>query len=148
MDWLFGAGRSTRLVLAATPTADGVRTTLTSEPAGGMFRLLMQASVPRPRRTPPAIAAIEDAFPALLARAKGGDEDAFRPLYRAVQPLLLRYLHGLVGDDAEDVAAETWLHVVRDLVRFEGDFDGFRGWTATIARHRALDHLRRLRLRL
>ena len=36
---------------------------------------------------------------------------------------------------------------MRDLSRFDGDFDGFRGWTATIARHRAMDHLRRLRAR-
>src|SRR6185437_3192821 len=26
---------------------------------------------------------------------------------------------------------------------FTGSYDGFRGWAATIARHRALDHLRR-----
>src|SRR4051812_38065793 len=122
MDWLFGVERSRRLVFAATPAADGVSTPFAPEPSGGTSRLWMHAAVPRPRRTPPAIAAIEDAFPALLAAAKGGDEDAFRPLYRTVQPLLLRYLHSLVGDDAEDVAAETWLHVVRDLGRFEGDF--------------------------
>jgi RNA polymerase sigma-70 factor, ECF subfamily len=78
-----------------------------------------------------------------VGRAQKGDEDAFRALYRDVQPRLLRYLHALVGDDAEDVAAETWLQVTRDLPRFRGDYDGFRGWTATIARHRALDHLRR-----
>jgi len=71
-----------------------------------------------------------------------GDEDAFRTVYRAVQPGLLRYLRGLVADDAEDVASETWGQIARDLASFEGDSDGFRGWAATIARHRALDHLR------
>jgi RNA polymerase sigma-70 factor, ECF subfamily len=75
--------------------------------------------------------------------AQNGDQDAFRALYRDTQPRLLRYLHALVGGDAEDVAAEAWLHVTRDLPRFRGDYDGFRGWTASIARHRALDHLRR-----
>ncbi|WP_247662974.1 RNA polymerase sigma factor [Micromonospora sp. U21] len=30
---------------------------------------------------------------------------------------------------------------------FQGDYDGFRGWAATIARHRAMDHLRRMRRR-
>src|SRR5580658_8593644 len=78
-----------------------------------------------------------------VQRAQRGDSDAFRVLYRDIQPRLLRYLHALVGQDAEDVAAETWLHITRDLTGFTGDYDAFRGWTATIARHRALDHLRR-----
>src|SRR3984885_2935993 len=79
----------------------------------------------------------------LVERAQRGDPEAFRVLYRDIQPRLLRYLHALVGQDAEDVAAETWLQITRDLPAFSGDYDHFRGWTATIARHRALDHLRR-----
>src|SRR5580693_5073380 len=79
----------------------------------------------------------------LVERAQRGDPEAFRVLYRDIQPRLLRYLHALVGQDAEDVAAETWLQITRDLPGFAGDYDHFRGWTATIARHRALDHLRR-----
>lgn len=74
--------------------------------------------------------------------AQAGDEEAFRLLYRAVQPGLLRYLTALVGADAEDVASETWLHISRDLRSFEGGA-AFRVWVATIARNRALDHLRR-----
>jgi RNA polymerase sigma-70 factor, ECF subfamily len=85
----------------------------------------------------------EAVLEAALRRARQGDPDAFRALYRDIQPRLLRYLHALVGDDAEDIAAETWLQVTRDLPRFAGTYDGFRGWTATIARHRALDHRRR-----
>jgi RNA polymerase sigma-70 factor (ECF subfamily) len=74
--------------------------------------------------------------------AQLGDEAAFARVYRAVQPGLLRYLTVLVGADAEDVASETWAQVCRDLGTFRGDGDGFRGWVATIGRHRALDHLR------
>jgi RNA polymerase sigma-70 factor (ECF subfamily) len=74
--------------------------------------------------------------------AQQGNSDAFRALYRDTQPRLLRYLYTLVGDDAEDVASETWLQVARDLASFTGDHDGFRGWVTTIGRHRALDHLR------
>ena len=77
-----------------------------------------------------------------VGRAQDGDPEAFRALYRDTQPRLLRYLHTLVGDEAEDIASETWLQVTRDLAGFSGDYDGFRGWVATIARHRALDHLR------
>ncbi|MEV4785749.1 RNA polymerase sigma factor [Streptomyces tuirus] len=84
---------------------------------------------------------------AAVARAQQGDEAAFAAAYRLVQPGLLGYLRGLVGDDAEDVASDAWLEIARDLGRFRGDGAGFRGWTATIARHRALDHLRRQRVR-
>lgn len=79
--------------------------------------------------------------------AQRGDDEAFRTLYRAVHPILVRYLRALVGDDAEDVASEAWLQIVRDLGSFRGDFDAFRGWAATVGRNRALDHLRRQRRR-
>jgi RNA polymerase sigma factor (sigma-70 family) len=84
---------------------------------------------------------------AAVARAQEGDDSAFAIAYRIVQPGLLGYLRGLVGDEAEDVASDAWLEIARDLGRFRGDGAGFRGWTATIARHRALDHLRRQRVR-
>ncbi|MEU1848070.1 RNA polymerase sigma factor [Streptomyces sp. NPDC019990] len=84
---------------------------------------------------------------AAVERAQRGDEAAFAVAYRLVQPGLLGYLRGLVGDDAEDVASDAWLEIARDLGRFQGDGAGFRGWTAAIARHRALDHLRRRRAR-
>lgn len=79
--------------------------------------------------------------------AQQGDEDAFATAYRLVQPGLLGYLRGLVGNEAEDVASDAWLEIARDLKRFRGDAAGFRGWTATIARNRALDHLRRQKRR-
>ncbi|GII28421.1 hypothetical protein Pmi06nite_18630 [Planotetraspora mira] len=84
---------------------------------------------------------------AAVVAAQRGDEGAFRVIYQVVQPGLLRYLRVLVGEDAEDVASEAWLQIARDLGSFRGDSDGFRGWAATIARHRALDHLRRERRR-
>ncbi|MFS2293965.1 MAG: RNA polymerase sigma factor [Actinomadura sp.] len=78
-----------------------------------------------------------------LRAAQDGDEESFRLLYRDVQPRLIRFAGALVGADAEDVTSEAWLQIARDLPSFRGDLDGFRGWTATITRHRALDHLRR-----
>jgi RNA polymerase sigma-70 factor, ECF subfamily len=83
----------------------------------------------------------------VLEKARAGDEDAFRTMYRTLQPGLLRYLRGLVAQDAEDVASEAWAQVARDLGSFRGDPDGFRAWVATIGRHRALDHLRHQRRR-
>jgi RNA polymerase sigma-70 factor (ECF subfamily) len=86
---------------------------------------------------------------AAVRAARGGDEAAFRLLYREVQPGLLRYLRGLVGgEDAEDLASETWLQIARDIRTFRDDgAGGFRGWAATIGRHRALDHIRRMQRR-
>ncbi|CQR62272.1 RNA polymerase sigma factor [Streptomyces leeuwenhoekii] len=99
------------------------------------------------RGEPRHVQAYDGELGAAVARAQEGDEAAFAVAYRLVQPGLLGYLRGLVGDDAEDVASDAWLEIARDLGRFRGDGAGFRGWTATIARHRALDHLRRRRVR-
>lgn len=80
---------------------------------------------------------------AAVHAAQAGDEYAFRTVYRAVHPRLLGYVRTLVGEgDAEDVASEAWLQIARDLERFSGDADRFRGWAARIARNRALDHIR------
>ncbi|MEU4150054.1 RNA polymerase sigma factor [Streptomyces sp. NPDC026659] len=80
---------------------------------------------------------------AAVRAAQGGDEGAFRTVYRAVHPRLLGYVRTLVGEpDAEDVTSEAWLQIARDLDRFSGDADRFRGWAARIARNRALDHIR------
>jgi RNA polymerase sigma-70 factor (ECF subfamily) len=80
--------------------------------------------------------------PADLTAACLGDEAAFGRLFRAHQPLLLRYLRPLAGVAHEDVAAETWVQVVRGLRDFDGDLDGFRGWLFTIAHRRWVDHVR------
>ncbi|MFD7605097.1 RNA polymerase sigma factor [Streptomyces mirabilis] len=96
---------------------------------------------------PRRVQAYDGELGAAVARAQQGDEAAFALAYRIVQPGLLGYVRGIVGDDAEDVASDSWLEIARDLGRFKGDGAGFRGWTATIARHRALDHLRRQKVR-
>lgn len=90
----------------------------------------------------------EEALDRAVEAMQRGDEAAFRLVYRRVQPPLLRYLTVLVGpSDAEDVASEAWAQAFRDLDRFTGDADGFRGWITTIGRNRALDHLRHTRRR-
>ena len=95
------------------------------------------------QRTPPDEAELS----VCVRAAQQGDETASRTVYRDLQPRLLRYLRALVAEDAEDVASEAWLQIVRDLPSFRGEYDGFRGWATTIARNRALDHVRRRRRR-
>ena len=87
---------------------------------------------------PPAGIDLDEA----LRAACHGDEAGFVALYRDLQPRLLRYATVLVGAEAEDVTAETWLQVARDVRGFRGDLDGFRGWVSTICRNRATDWMR------
>jgi RNA polymerase sigma-70 factor, ECF subfamily len=83
-----------------------------------------------------------DGFDDALARARSGDEAGFLQLWRELHPRLLRYLQVLSREDADDVASETWLQVVRDLHRFHGGADDFRCWLFAIGRHRAVDAAR------
>jgi RNA polymerase sigma-70 factor, ECF subfamily len=87
-----------------------------------------------------------DDLTAAVEGAQRGDPEFFRILYREAQPRLLRYLNYLVGSEAEDIASETWLQATRDLGKFRGSHGDFRGWITTIARNRAMDHLRRANL--
>lgn len=80
-------------------------------------------------------------FAALLAAAQRGSEQAFSVLWRDVNPALLRYLRVVAAEHAEDVAAETWVQVVRGLPRFTGDEVAWRAWLFTTAR-RLLDQVR------
>jgi RNA polymerase sigma-70 factor, ECF subfamily len=81
-------------------------------------------------------------FETVLASARTGDEIAFARLWRDVNPALLRYL-SLGGEAAEEVAAETWLTVVKGLKGFKGDETAWRAWVFTTARRRAVDAGRR-----
>ncbi|EWT01998.1 RNA polymerase sigma24 factor [Intrasporangium oryzae NRRL B-24470] len=85
---------------------------------------------------------IGEDFEAVLADAQRGDEAAFARLWRDLNPSLLRYL-SLGGDNAEEIAAETWATVVAGLGRFRGDEAGWRGWVFTTARRRAIDAARK-----
>jgi RNA polymerase sigma-70 factor (ECF subfamily) len=82
-------------------------------------------------------------FTAVLAAAQGGSEAAFARLWRDGNQALLRYLRVALPDCAEDIAAETWLQVVRGLPAFRGDEQAWRSWLFTIARRRTLDEHRR-----
>src|SRR6266545_272532 len=82
---------------------------------------------------------IGPSFPAVLAAAQRGDEQAFAVLWRELQPAVLRYLRVAAPEVAEDLAADTWVSLIRGLARFRGDEQGFRALVFTAARHRALD---------
>jgi RNA polymerase sigma-70 factor (ECF subfamily) len=75
----------------------------------------------------------------------GADEAdrAFSVLWRDANPALLRYLRVVAPEAAEDIAADTWVQVVRGLAAFHGDEAAWRAWLFTIARHRTIDEGRR-----
>ena len=67
--------------------------------------------------------------------------------FTAAEFRLVRTLADIIttlgGALAEDVAADTWVSVVKGLDRFEGDEDGWRAWVLTIGRARLRDAQRR-----
>lgn len=74
----------------------------------------------------------------VVARAKNGDGDAWRVLYRAHAGRLTVWLTTRdCGDSAlsaEDVAAEAWLVAADKIHGFVGSSDDFAGWLFGIAR--------------
>jgi len=84
-----------------------------------------------------------DEFAAVLEAARHGSEEAFSALWQDANPALLRYLRVIAPAAAEDVAAETWVHVVRGLAAFRGDEAAWRAWLFTTARRRVIDDARR-----
>lgn len=75
--------------------------------------------------------------------ARRGRASAWDALYADLAPVVLGYLRGRGFPDPEDVLGDTWLEVVRDLYRFEGDERGFRSWVLSIAHLRGIDAARR-----
>ena len=85
---------------------------------------------------------IGDDFAATLKAAQQGDEAAFARLWQDGHPALLRYLRVVAPAWHEDIAAETWVQVVRGLAKFRGDEQNWRAWLFTTARRRVVDQTR------
>jgi RNA polymerase sigma-70 factor (ECF subfamily) len=83
-----------------------------------------------------------------LARARAGDEDAFRDLTDRYRRELQLHIYRIVGStqDAEDLLQETLLAAWRGLDRFE-ERASVRAWLHRIATNRSLDALRASRRR-
>ena len=83
-----------------------------------------------------------------LARARAGDEAAFRDLTDPYRRELQLHIYRIVGStqDAEDLLQETLLAAWRGLEQFEGRAS-VRAWLYRIATNRSLDALRASRRR-
>jgi RNA polymerase sigma-70 factor (ECF subfamily) len=84
----------------------------------------------------------------VVARARGGDTEAFLVLVERHSRYLFAVAHRLVGhvEDAQDVVQDTWLKAHRQLAGFESRAD-VRTWLTRIAVNCAIDHIRRRRYR-
>lgn len=77
-----------------------------------------------------------------------GRPEAFEGLAACYERPLINFLAGFTGDPAaaEDLFQETLVRVVRSIADYRPQA-GLGSWIFTIARHQALDHLRRRRRR-
>ncbi len=83
----------------------------------------------------------------LIARAKQGDSDAWRVLYRTHAGRLVVWLNTRPSGDSaaapEDIAAEAWLVAAQKVADFHGTTSGFAGWLFGIARNLSATTARR-----
>jgi len=85
----------------------------------------------------------------LRARLLDGDELALAEAYDQFSPMVYGLAVRVTGDRAaaEDVAQEVFLHLWERPWAFDPDRGRLRAWLATMAHHRAVDHLRRTGVR-
>jgi RNA polymerase sigma-70 factor (ECF subfamily) len=83
---------------------------------------------------------IGESFDEVLRAARSGSEWAYRVLYRELNPRLLRYFLSQAPGAAEDLAADTWVGVVKGLRGFAGDEGAWRAWVFKIGQRRLVDH--------
>jgi RNA polymerase sigma-70 factor (ECF subfamily) len=78
-----------------------------------------------------------------IARAQGGDREAFRALVDRHSRGIFRVAHRMTGNqqDAEDVVQETFLRAYRQLARFESRAN-FGTWIHRIAVNCSIDLIR------
>ncbi len=81
---------------------------------------------------------------ALIAKAKAGDEDAFRLIVELNQSKVYHLLLGMVRSEdlAQELTQETFVKAWKGLAAFRGESTVWT-WLYRIAYHTALDHLRK-----
>jgi RNA polymerase sigma-70 factor (ECF subfamily) len=88
-------------------------------------------------------AGVSDSLSFLARAAACGDEMALREFVRSARAPLVRFCASLTSDDeAEDLAQETLLRMLRALPVYRGDSNALT-WLLGIARHVCADHVRR-----
>jgi RNA polymerase sigma-70 factor (ECF subfamily) len=94
---------------------------------------------------PPPLAAATDQE--IVARARAGEEAAYRELIRRYERPVFSLLFRMVRDRelAEDLAQETFVKALNAIESYRPEFK-FSSWIFKIANNAAIDHLRRREL--
>lgn len=74
-----------------------------------------------------------------IGAARHGNQDAWAEIYQELVGPVTGYLLRAGVKEADDVAAEVFLQVARDIHSFEGGHDSFRSWVFVIAHRRMID---------
>ncbi len=79
----------------------------------------------------------------LLSAASRGDEGALREILRRFRGMVVNLAYQMVGnlDDAEDIAQEAFLRMLRFAHRFKGG--SLKAWLCRLTVNLCLDHLKR-----
>ena len=79
-----------------------------------------------------------------VARAKTGDQEAFRFLYLRYVDNVYGYVRSIVRDDyeAEDVTQHVFTKLITTLPKYEQREVPFAAWILRVARNVAVDHMR------
>ncbi len=85
---------------------------------------------------------------ALIARIRSGEQDAMAELYDRYSPVVYSVALRVLADTsaAEDVLQDVFMQLWRHPASFDARRGSLRPWLAVIARHRAIDSLRKRRL--
>jgi RNA polymerase sigma-70 factor (ECF subfamily) len=83
----------------------------------------------------------------LISRIRTGDEDALAALHDRYASVVYSVALRVLGDttQAEDILQEIFIQLWRNPQRFDANRGSLGAWLAVIARHRAIDQLRRRR---
>ncbi|HEX4664271.1 MAG TPA: sigma-70 family RNA polymerase sigma factor [Terriglobales bacterium] len=83
----------------------------------------------------------------LMSRIRAGDEHALAALHDRYAQVVYSVALRVLGDTAhaEDILQEIFLQLWREPQKFDSNRGSLGAWLAVIARHRAIDHLRRRR---
>lgn len=84
----------------------------------------------------------------LLVRFQQGDPEAFEILWARYNGPIFNFIYRMVGSnaDAEELAQETWVRVLRAVDRYEPRAKVLT-WVLQIARNLCLDHFKKMALR-
>jgi RNA polymerase sigma-70 factor (ECF subfamily) len=83
----------------------------------------------------------------LMSRIRAGDEDALATLHDRYSQVVYSVALRVLGEttQAEDILQEIFLQLWRNPQTFDSSRGSLGAWLAVIARHRAIDYLRRRR---